>query len=117
MLNANVPMVCMSCVPYPRSTSLNVHLQRHSRLFWKLVWRVGQPMKGENVDALAVKSVKCIFLIVVSFQVRQYIHAVNGENVLRMDHKQVAKMIVGAEQFLNLSVMVHKRDALFTDCL
>ena len=48
-------------------------------------------------------------------QVRQYIHSVNGVNVLRNNHKEVARKIMDIEQYLNLSVMVHKRDAEFND--
>ena len=48
-------------------------------------------------------------------KVRQYIHSVNGVNVLRNNHKEVARKIMDIEQYLNLSVMVHKRDAVFND--
>ncbi|XP_063402394.1 DEP domain-containing mTOR-interacting protein-like [Mytilus trossulus] len=48
-------------------------------------------------------------------KVRQYIHSVNGNNVLKLNHKQVAKMIMDVEQYLTICIMVHKRDAVFTD--
>jgi type II secretory pathway component HofQ len=53
--------------------------------------------------------------VLMFLQVRQYIHSVNGVNVLRNNHKEVARKIMDIEQYLNLFVMVHKRDAEFND--
>jgi len=47
------------------------------------------------------------------FQVRQYIYSVNGVNVLRQDHKSVAKAVMLNESILNIVVLSQKRDAAF----
>ncbi|XP_046543457.1 DEP domain-containing mTOR-interacting protein-like isoform X2 [Haliotis rubra] len=44
-------------------------------------------------------------------KVRQFIHSVNGKNVLRMDHKSVGKLIQQKMGTVCLVVMTHKRDA------
>ena len=51
--------------------------------------------------------------IIIFFQVRQYIHSVNGHYVLRDDHKSVGKLIMQSHSHVTLTVMIHTRDAGF----
>ncbi|KAK3089227.1 hypothetical protein FSP39_001915 [Pinctada imbricata] len=44
-------------------------------------------------------------------KVRQYVYSVNGENVLRRDHRSVARLIMRSSPYVNICVMTHKRDA------
>lgn len=44
-------------------------------------------------------------------QVRQYLYSVNGQYVLRSDHKAVGKLIMQSVSHVTLVVMTHKRDA------
>ncbi|XP_041357478.1 DEP domain-containing mTOR-interacting protein-like [Gigantopelta aegis] len=48
--------------------------------------------------------------VAAGLKVRQYLHSVNGVNVLRKDHRTVAKMIIENPGFVNLVIMTHKRD-------
>ena len=56
-----------------------------------------------------------LFKVTQSFclQVRQYIHSVNGQYVLRDDHKSVGKLIMQSYSQVTLTVMIHTRDAGF----
>ncbi|KAL4236891.1 hypothetical protein ACF0H5_005277 [Mactra antiquata] len=44
-------------------------------------------------------------------KIRQYIYSVNGQYVLRTDHKSVGKLIMQCVSYVNMIVMTHKRDA------
>lgn len=46
-------------------------------------------------------------------KVRQYIYSVDGINVLRCNHKTVAKLILNDNPYSNLVVMTHKRDVSY----
>lgn len=48
---------------------------------------------------------------VAGLKVRQYLHSVNGQYVLRSDHKTVGKLIMQSVSYVTLVVMTHKRDA------
>ena len=53
----------------------------------------------------------CLNKSLFFLKVRQYIHSVNGQYVLMMDHKAVGKLIMQSVNHVTLEVMTHKRDA------
>ncbi|KAJ8306422.1 hypothetical protein KUTeg_016967 [Tegillarca granosa] len=54
-----------------------------------------------------------LYTIQYPFKVRQYIYSVDGINVLRCNHKTVAKLILNDNPYSNLVVMTHKRDVSY----
>ncbi|XP_013406754.1 DEP domain-containing mTOR-interacting protein-like, partial [Lingula anatina] len=44
-------------------------------------------------------------------KVRQFLYSINGINVLRKNHREVAKIILGADGFLDIEVMMHFRES------
>ena len=64
-----------------------------------------------HVALYRVVSMLCIFFQFVLLQVRQYIHSVNGQYVLRSDHKSVGKLIMQSYSHVTITIMTHKRDA------
>ncbi|KAK3595270.1 hypothetical protein CHS0354_010878, partial [Potamilus streckersoni] len=66
------------------------------------VIRGNSPTYVQTIDPLGPAAV-------AGLKVRQYIYSVNGINVLYMNHKEVAKMMMKSRSYVNLVVMTHKR--------
>lgn len=50
-----------------------------------------------------------VTLFVCLFQVRMFIHSVNGKEVLHWSHKEVAKEIMRGQNVVDLIIMTHFR--------
>ena len=59
--------------------------------------------------AVVVLFVTMLILLLFIAKVRQYIHSVNGKNVLRWSHQQVAEEILNSPNLIELVVMNHFR--------
>ncbi|KAJ8306032.1 hypothetical protein KUTeg_016577 [Tegillarca granosa] len=86
-----------------------------------LVVRGDGPTYVQTVDptgpaaAAGIKVSMATFFVIIQypFKVRQYIYSVDGINVLRCNHKTVAKLILNDNPYSNLVVMTHKRDVSY----
>ena len=61
MLNTNIAVICKSCVPYPRSTSLMFCFRLYSRVVKRPARYVESDVSEDDLEDMETPNKKCMF--------------------------------------------------------